>query len=158
MNELCELLVIGYGNTFRGDDGVGQRVANAVEALQLYGVRTIAAHQLTPETAVAVADAARVIFVDAVVHSSRKQIEMRNLRVSDGADRTTEPLGHRIHPRFILDLVERVFYRRPDAYWVLVPGELFEAVDYLSEAAEAGAAAAVQAIVGLVEERLPCMK
>ena len=27
------LLVIGYGNTLRGDDGVGPRVADAVEAL-----------------------------------------------------------------------------------------------------------------------------
>ena len=36
------LLVIGYGNTLRRDDGVGPRVAEAVEGLRLAGVRTIA--------------------------------------------------------------------------------------------------------------------
>ena len=33
------LLVIGYGNTLRGDDGLGPRVAEAVAALNLPGDR-----------------------------------------------------------------------------------------------------------------------
>ena len=32
------ILVIGYGNTLRGDDGVGPKVAEAVAALALPGV------------------------------------------------------------------------------------------------------------------------
>jgi hypothetical protein len=47
----AELLVIGYGNSLRRDDGVGPRVAEAVEALQLPGVRTLTCQLLTPEFA-----------------------------------------------------------------------------------------------------------
>ena len=45
------LLVIGYCNTLRSDDGVGPRVAEAVEALDLPGVRAIVRGLLTPELA-----------------------------------------------------------------------------------------------------------
>ena len=47
----CPVLVIGYGNTLRNDDGVGPRVAEALEALQLPGVRTLSCALLAPETA-----------------------------------------------------------------------------------------------------------
>jgi hypothetical protein len=46
-----EILVIGYGNTLRGDDGVGPRVAEAIEELNLPGVRTLVCQLLTPEFA-----------------------------------------------------------------------------------------------------------
>ena len=37
----AEILVVGYGNTLRGDDGVGPRVAEAIGKRQLPGVRTL---------------------------------------------------------------------------------------------------------------------
>ena len=46
-----DFLVIGYGNTLRGDDGVGPRVAEAIEKLNLPGVRTLVCQQLSPEHA-----------------------------------------------------------------------------------------------------------
>ena len=63
----ADALVIGYGNTLRGDDGIGPAVAEAVAALGLPGVRVIVAHQLTPELAADLADAQLVVFVDAAV-------------------------------------------------------------------------------------------
>ncbi len=43
------ILVIGYGNSLRSDDGVGPFVAEAVEALRLPGVHTLICQQLSPE-------------------------------------------------------------------------------------------------------------
>ena len=43
-------LVIGYGNTLRGDDGVGVLVADALEGWN-QAVRTLSVQQLTPELA-----------------------------------------------------------------------------------------------------------
>src|ERR1017187_9377874 len=63
----AELLVVGYGNSLRRDDGVGLRVAEAIEALQLPGVRTLTCQLLTPEYADPMARVRRVIFVDAAV-------------------------------------------------------------------------------------------
>ena len=66
------LLVIGYGNTLRGDDGVGPKVAEAVEALQLPGVRTLVCQQLSPEHAEPISRARVVVFVDAAVDAPRE--------------------------------------------------------------------------------------
>src|ERR1035441_6445297 len=67
----AELLVIGYGNTLRGDDGVGPRVAEAIEKLNLPGVRTLVCQQLSPEYADPVSRARTVVFVDAAVDAPR---------------------------------------------------------------------------------------
>ena len=72
------LLVIGYGNTLRGDDGVGPRVAEAVAAMALPGVRTLGCHQLAPEHAEAISRADRVVFVDAAVDAAKK-VQFRRL-------------------------------------------------------------------------------
>ena len=61
------LLVIGYGNTLRSDDGVGPKVADAVAALALIGVRALACPLLTPELADPVSQARVAVFVDAAV-------------------------------------------------------------------------------------------
>src|SRR5687767_15002380 len=62
-----KLLVIGYGNTLRRDDGVGPRVAETVGALRLPGVRTLVCQQLSPEHAEPISQADAVVFVDAAV-------------------------------------------------------------------------------------------
>jgi len=62
-----DYLIIGYGNTLRGDDGAGPRVAEVVAGWSLPNVRAISAAQLTPELAEALAGAEVVIFVDAQV-------------------------------------------------------------------------------------------
>ena len=61
-----DVLVIGYGNTLRTDDGVGRLAAERLaDDPRLDGVRVIGRHQLTPELALDVSQAALVVFVDA---------------------------------------------------------------------------------------------
>ena len=67
MKSETDLLVIGYGNTLRRDDGVGPHVAEAIAALALPGVEALVCPLLTPELAEAIARARRVVFVDAMV-------------------------------------------------------------------------------------------
>lgn len=45
------ILIVGYGNPIRGDDGVGQAVITEVEQWNLTNVRSLSLHQLTPEVA-----------------------------------------------------------------------------------------------------------
>jgi hydrogenase maturation protease len=59
-------LIIGYGNPLRGDDGLGWHAAHLLEPLGQPGsVQILARQQLTPELAAPIAEANRVIFVDA---------------------------------------------------------------------------------------------
>jgi len=66
----AEVLVIGYGNPLRGDDGVGQQVAEALwgqrsSAPELAGATVQWAHQLAPEMALDVSRSTLVVFIDA---------------------------------------------------------------------------------------------
>ena len=112
----CRLLVIGYGNELRSDDGVGPRVAAAVEQLNLPGVRTIACHQLTPELADAVSKAQRVVFVDATVDTVA-EIQLRELEPAE----TRRITAHAGDPRTLLALARDVFGRCPAAWWLTIP-------------------------------------
>ena len=60
-----DLLVIGYGNELRGDDGVGPAAARAVAGWNRPGIVALDVHQLTPELADDVGQAGYVVFVDA---------------------------------------------------------------------------------------------
>ena len=76
------ILVIGYGNTLRGDDGVGPKVAETVGALRLPGVRTLICQQLSPEHAAPISVADTVIFVDAAVDAP-EEVQLRRLTPND---------------------------------------------------------------------------
>jgi hydrogenase maturation protease len=140
-----ELLVIGYGNSLRRDDGVGPRVAEAIEALQLPGVRTLNCQLLTPEFADQVARARKVIFVDAAVDRT-DGVHFRRLEPGQ----TSQLMAHAADPRTLLALARDVFGRAPEARWLTIPAvNLGFGTDYSPEA-EAGFHAAVAEIKKLV--------
>ena len=72
------LLVIGYGNELRGDDGVGPRVARAVSDWRLPGVTALAVHQLAPELAEPLSLSDAAVFVDAAVVGGDR-VEVREI-------------------------------------------------------------------------------
>jgi hydrogenase maturation protease len=75
------VLVVGYGNSLRGDDGVGWHAAGRLAAdPRLAGARVLARHQLTPELAVDVAQASLVVLVDAVAGAEPREILVRRVR------------------------------------------------------------------------------
>ena len=61
------VLVIGYGNPAREDDGLGPLVAGRIAALGLPGVLVDSDYQPAVEDAAAVAEHEEVVFVDASV-------------------------------------------------------------------------------------------
>lgn len=111
-----EVLVIGYGNTLRGDDGVGPRVAGAIGELNLPGVRTLVCPLLTPELADAVSRAGKVIFVDAAVDAP-KTVQWRELQPNE----SSQLMAHAADPRTLLALARDVFGRVPRAWWLTIP-------------------------------------
>jgi hydrogenase maturation protease len=137
----CSLLVIGYGNELRSDDGVGPRVAAAVERLQLSGVRTLVCHQLTPELADPVSQAERVVFVDASVEPEN-DVQLRELQPGSSG----EVIGHSADPRAVLGLARDLFGHCPEAWWLTVPIENTGFGEGLSALAQNGLQTAVEKI------------
>src|SRR6516162_7751336 len=90
----ADVLVIGYGNTLRGDDGVGPRVAEAIGNLRLPGVRALICPLLTPELADPISRVEKVIFVDAAVDAP-DQVQWRELQPKE----TSQIIAHAADPR-----------------------------------------------------------
>jgi hydrogenase maturation protease len=135
------LLVIGYGNTLRSDDGVGPRVAEAVGALGLPGVRTLICQQLSPEHADPISQTDRVVFVDAAVGEPRA-VQFRELEPGT----TTQLMAHAADPRTMLALARDVFGHAPRAWWLTIPAVNLEFSETLSVEAERGCEAAIKHI------------
>ncbi len=135
------LLLIGYGNTLRRDDGVGPKVAEAVAALDLPGVEALGCTLLTPELAEPISRAGRVLFVDASVDGS-SSVELRPLTAAP----SSQIMAHAAEPQTLLALARDVFSRVPLAWMLTIPIETMEVGEELSAMAKHGMTEAVQRV------------
>jgi hydrogenase maturation protease len=144
MTHTDHILVIGYGNTLRSDDGVGPRVAEAVDAMGLPGVCTMTCQQLSPEHAAPIAQADRVIFVDASVETSR-DVQVRELTPG----KTTQLMAHAADPHTMLALARDVFGHAPRAWWLTIPAHELGFGESLSAETQCGFKTALNEIKSL---------
>jgi len=129
-------LVIGYGNTLRGDDGVGYLAAAQVAAWDLAQVDAIARHQLTPGLAADLADCDRVLFIDATLPGTQADVQLRPLQPTAAARLD----AHRSDPAELLQLTVQLYGQLPEAYHLLLPTAQMEFSETLSAIAQAGLA------------------
>ena len=148
-------LVIGYGNTLRGDDGVGPMVAQQVESWELPEVRSLIAHQLVPEMAEELAQADVVCFVDAFVQGS--ETERSQCRIERLFPHPTDsPLDHAWSPSVLLKLSKTLYGAEPVAYQLLISAVQFDYGETLSPVAISGIYWAIQTIKTLVGQKKVC--
>lgn len=121
MTVRSRILVLGYGNPGRRDDGLGPAAAAAVEALALPHVTVESDYQLSVEDAATVAQHEAVLFMDA----DRSGVEPFHLRlVAPG-----EPVSfssHSLSPAGVLRLAQDLFAARPAAYLLGIRGYEFD--------------------------------
>jgi hydrogenase nickel insertion protein HypA len=159
------VIVIGYGNTLRSDDGAGQKAAEIVDSWQLPGVRSIAVHQLTPELAEILATAELVIFVDVYgIEQSELALENSDIRIISIANTASGKeycptdkdcaasigSGHVADPYGLLYLTDLVYDQAPAAWWILIPAGDFQFGEQLSPFTIMGMDRALQQIHQLV--------
>jgi hydrogenase maturation protease len=105
------VLVVGYGNSLRGDDGVGWHAAGRLAAdPRLAGARVLARHQLTPELAVDVAQASLVVLVDAVAGAEPREILVRRVQPRPPGPATW---SHHLDPETLAGLAEALYGEAP---------------------------------------------
>jgi hydrogenase maturation protease len=146
------VLVVGFGNTLRGDDGVGWHVAEGVaDDERLGGVRVLTRHQLGPELAADVAGARLVVVVDARVGDGPPGTVRTEWlrRMPRPNDRTAQ--WHHVDMGEILDLADRLYAARPPVAIVSVDAGRVDPGDTLSPAVAAAVPDAVAAVVRIVE-------
>lgn len=144
------VLIIGYGNTLRGDDGLGLLAAERLMGLELpAGVRVMARHQLARELAEDIANAGVVIFLDARAGSPPGQIDYTELEPARGKP---GPLEHHVEPGVLLAAAEAIYGATPRAFLLTVRSDSFEPGAPLSEAGEASLPELVERALRLARE------
>ena len=138
------VLVIGWGNDLRGDDGAGRDVARALAANPPPGTECLEAHQLVPELAPELAGRRRVIFVDACRETASAPVVSR-LNPAGAAGRAPGP-GHAGGPGGLLAVASLFGPPPADAWLVAVPGTDFDIGEHRSPAGRAAADAAAGAV------------
>jgi hydrogenase maturation protease len=120
------VLVIGYGNPQRGDDGVAWKVLDALHAVhprpEAPPLRLKGVHQLTPELAEPASRARAVIFVDARADAAPGAVSCEPVTPDAG----TSPLTHTLAPQTVLLYAERLFGHAPRAAIVTIGGTTFD--------------------------------
>lgn len=142
-------LLIGIGNPLRGDDGVAARLLAELahegpregSPPRGPGAEFKAVHQLTPELALAVAAAERVLFIDAWANPSGAEpwIETLLPRPGEGVNLDAACLGaHGWGPLALVSLAELLYGWRGEAALLRVPAFAFPHGPGFSTALEQG--------------------
>jgi len=139
------LLVIGYGNPLRSDDGLGWMIAKELAKRIGESARVLTVHQLTPELAEAIGEADLVIFIDACYEGSPGSWQCETIR---GALAPSQTFAHHMTPATLLIYARAVLNVEPAALLVSVAGGSFEYGQNLSPSV----AAIVPEIVSTVYE------
>lgn len=123
------MLLIGYGNSGRCDDGLGPAFAERIAAMRLPRMDIDIDYQLTVDHALAVADADRVIFADALMDA---EAPFEFGRIHPGAAGSLA--SHSLTPATVLELARTLYGKEPQAFVLGIAGAEFgEVKEGLSE-------------------------
>jgi hydrogenase maturation protease len=141
-------LIVGFGNSLRGDDAIGEIAAQAFRGeAAIDGADVVICLQLTPELAEHLAAVDLVVFIDAAAGIQPGSIAITPLR---GAPALSTGLGHHLNPEGLLFLSSSLYGRSPDAFLVAVGAGSLELGEGLSEPVAAALPAVITAVRQLV--------
>lgn len=144
-----DVVIIGYGNTLRGDDGLGwlaaEHLAGTIHPCQAW---VITCHQLTVELAEALSKATLAILIDARVGAQPGIIACEEIRPLPDA---APSLHHHMAPESLLACAEAIYGRAPRTVLITVTGESFAFGEGLSPAVQA----ALPSVIKHVKSLLP---
>jgi hydrogenase maturation protease len=126
---MARVLILGYGNPLRSDDGLGWQVAvQLFRANRSPEVLVLPCHQLTPELAEPIGRAETVLFIDCTRQGTPGDFHCEQIRSQ------TAPVSftHHVSPAGLLDLSSELYGCCPKGYLLTITGESFEMGDSLS--------------------------
>ena len=144
------VLIVGYGNPLRSDDGIGWHAARLLATdPRLEGATVLARHQLAPELAEDVSQASLVVLLDAAEGDpgsvSVRQIEPRPA--------TPATWSHHLDPETLAGLAQTLYGAVPPIVLVSVAAATFAEGDGLSSALQQALPGVVETVAGVVSQR-----
>ena len=136
------ILVIGYGNPLRGDDGFGALAAGYVEKRQIPGVEVIVSHQLNPELAALLSISSHAIFLDAVAGDQPGTLRATPVEHCD----LSSSGMHHFEPGSLLALAQAIYGQAPPATLITATARSFHHGPEIGAEVRQAAAKAAEAI------------
>lgn len=145
-------LIIGYGNTLRGDDGLGPYIVEHIQdAVAPYGatVRTMTLHQLDVTLASQIPEVDMVFFVDARADDSEELVRIEQIEPA------AEPVGlhhtsHTISVPVLLRIALDSYGAAPLCFCLMPKGYDFSIGEIISPRARIAAACARNRIIEIL--------
>jgi hydrogenase maturation protease len=140
---MSRVLVIGYGNMLRGDDGAGICAAEGLaERHPEFEIQTV--HQLVPELTEAIRNTDLVFFLDAQI--GIEQVTVQTLEPAAGQLRT-----HLFFPEVLLALCKELYDHLPRAaYSIGIPAGSLEFSEKLSTETKRQVQKSIEAVETIV--------
>jgi len=130
MKGASKILLYGFGNPGRGDDGLGPALAAAIEELALPNIAVDANYQLTVEDAAEIAGYDAVVFADA---ATQGPAPFWFSRIDESIiERTSRAIGwtsHSVSPIQVVALARGMFASKVAAYTLGIRGYEFGELD-----------------------------
>ena len=139
------VLVLGYGNPGRQDDGLGPAMVAEIESMGLPNVTAFDNYQLNIEDAMDVASHDIVWFIDAA-KTGQSPYSVRAISPSS----TIEFTSHIVRPEAILAIARQCYGGSPQAFLLGIRGYEFEFIEALTP----GAKDNLQAAIGMLIDRI----
>jgi hydrogenase maturation protease len=141
------VLLIGYGNPAREDDGIGPAVAEIVDKLHIPGLTVESGYQLDVEDAADIAEHDMVVFVDACVNCEGPytftEIEP-SLDISFSS--------HSVEPEILMGMAKQLFKAGTRGYALGIHGYSFEMFkEEMTERAVDNMGKAVEFLLGVLQ-------
>lgn len=147
---MARVLIIGYGNPLRCDDGVGWRAAEQLSTeIGDEDVEILARQQLTPELAEAISRCKRVIFIDACIDCHPGSIKIKKILPVSASDNI---FLHHLTPTALMTMARVLYKVFPEAFVLTVGGYSCDFGERLSPAAAKALPALLETVKSMVAE------
>ncbi len=156
------VLIYGYGNPGRQDDGLGIEMTNLVQQWidehNLECMTTESNYQLNIEDAEMISEWDIVVFVDATKEEDIHEFRYRNVEASDAK---VEFTMHAVSPSYVLHLCQKLFNKSPETYILCVKGYEWDFKEHLTDNASLNLEQAFQYLTrklagwALIKKNLP---
>lgn len=131
-----KILIYGYGNPGRQDDGLGIKFTESMEEWANKNNRTDLSfennYQLNIEDSFLISEKDLVIFADASI----EELDSFIITQIEPSDAKVEFTMHAVSAAYIVDLCQKLYNKKPPAYLMHIKGYEFELQEGLTQSAQ----------------------
>lgn len=150
-----KILIYGYGNPGRQDDGIGARFTELCEewinSNNIQDITVDCNYQLNVEDAALIADYDTVIFVDASVVEDVEQYRLEPIKPDNAR---IEFSMHAVSVGYVADLCNKIYGKSPRSYVLHIRAYEFDFKEELTTGAETNMMAAFEFLKDFMKENM----